>query len=185
MVLVAVFVSWSGTALTVSANGPKKDVSSRLITTAAGDKVLIQDVWIDAPVAKVWEAFSTEEGWKRWSAPVAKIDLRAGGSIRTHYTPGATIGDPGTIVLHIVNYVPERLLTLRAELSERWPEVMKKDAGRLMNVIVLEPITDNRTHVISYGVGYRDTPAYTDLLKFFMPANEGLYRKLKAVLEAS
>ena len=62
---------------------------------------------------------------------------------------------------------------------------MKEDAGRLMTVVVFQPINDNRTHVISYGVGYRDTPVYTDLLKFFMPANEGLYRKLKEVLEAS
>lgn len=185
LVLFAICVVPSGADPTVSADSRSEDVSSRLIKTAAGDQILVQDVWIDAPVSKVWEAFSTEKGWTAWSAPVAKIDLRAGGSIRTHYTPDATIGDPGTIVLHIVNYVPERLLTLRAELSDRWPEVIKEDAGRLMNVIVFERITDKRTHIISYGVGYRDTPAYTDLLNFFMPANEGLYRKLKEVLEAS
>ncbi len=114
---------------------------------------------------------------------MAKIDLRAGGTIRTHYTPGARIGDPGTNVLHILNYVPQRVLTLRAELAANWPEVMKEDAGNLMNVVVFEPVAANRTHITSNGVGYRNTPAYENLLKFFIPANEGLYRKLKNFLE--
>ena len=109
------------------------------------------------------------------------MDLRAGGSIRTNYT--GKIGEPGTNLLHIVNYVPERVLTLRAELSERWPEIMKQDAGNLMNILVFEPHGKSRTRVLSYGVGYRDTPEYENLLNFFIPANEGLYQKLINYLE--
>ena len=158
-------------------------VSSRIERTAAGERVVIQDIWIDAPVARVWEAFTTEKGWKAWSSPVVKIDLKAGGTIKSHYTPGAKIGDKGTNTLHIINYVPQRLLTLQAELQHNWPEVMKVDAKRLMNVLVFEKHGPNRTHVISYGVGYGDSPVYENLLKFFVPANEGLYRKLKKLLE--
>jgi len=162
-----------------------REIHSEVIKTEAGEIALVQTVIIEASVSNVWAAYTTSEGWMSWASPLAEVDLRAGGTIRTHYGPGAKIGDAGTNTLHIVNYVPERVLTLRAELSERWPDVMKEDDGRLMNVIVFESVRENRTRVLSYGVGYRDLPAYDDLMKFFIPANEGLFSKLKDYLEKS
>ena len=161
----------------------KKKTLSEIVKTDAGELVLVQTITIEAPVSDVWKAYTTSDGWMAWAAPKALVDLRAGGTIKTHYGPGAKIGDPGTNVLHIVNYVPERILTLRAALSDRWPAVMKEDNGKLMNVIVFESIDDKRTRVQSFGVGYRDLPAYEELMKFFVPANEELLRKLKKYLE--
>ena len=160
-------------------------VSSQLVQAGSDDLVLVQELMIDANVSKVWKAYTTDAGWMQWAAPLAQIDLRIGGLIQTHYEPGASIGDAGTNTLHIINFVPERLLTLQAELSDRWPEVMKQDGERLMNVIVFQPIGSSRTQVLSYGVGYRDVPAYQELMQFFIPANEQLLLKLKAYLEAN
>ena len=167
----------------VANHGGSGELSSRIIRTSAGERILIQEITIEAPRAAVWESYGTADGWMAWAAPLAEVDLRAGGTIRTHYTPGASIGDPGTNVLHIVNYVPERVLTLQAEVQQNWPDIMKEDAENLMNVVVFEAQGANRTRVMSYGVGYRDTPAYEELLAFFVPANEGLYMNLKAYLE--
>ena len=163
-----------------TANRP---IRSSLVRTDAEELVLVQEVLLEAPVARVWAAYTTPEGWTAWASPVAEIDLRAGGTIRTHYDSTATIGDPGTNILHIINYVPERLLTLQAELSEGWPEVMKEDAANLMNVIVFESVEDDKTRILSYGVGYRDSEAYSDLMEFFMSANEDLFETLKTVVE--
>ena len=41
----------------------------------------------------------------------------------------------------------------------------------------------DETRSLSYGVGYRDTPEMSELLQFFIPANEGLFEVLKAYLE--
>jgi uncharacterized protein YndB with AHSA1/START domain len=158
-------------------------VRSEVLKTDAGELVLVQELVVNAPVARVWEAYSTSQGWMAWAAPLAEVDLRIGGEIRTHYGADAKIGDPGTNVLHIVNYVPGRVLTLQAELSERWPEVMKEDAGNLMNVIVFGAEGESETRIRSYGVGYRDLPEYDKLMEFFIPANEGLLQKLKEHLE--
>lgn len=158
-------------------------IKSEIEKTDAGEIILVQTVIVEAPVSKVWEAYTTSEGWIAWAAPVASVDLRAGGTIKTHYTPDARIGDEGTNTLNIVNYIPERILTLKAELSDRWPEVMKQDAGKLMNVIVFDSHGDNGTKISSYGVGYRDLPEYEELMGFFIPANEGLFEKLKIHLE--
>lgn len=158
-------------------------IQSRIIRTEAQDLVLQQTVILDASVQRVWEAYTTEEGWRAWASPAVEIDLRAGGTIRTHYDLGASVGDPGTNTLQILNYVPERLLTLQAEVEERWPDIMREDAANLMNVIVFEPLGANRSRILSYGVGYRDSEAYDELMAFFVPANEELFQVLKDYLE--
>ncbi len=157
---------------------PQEAIQSHVQTTAAGERILVEEVWLDAPVATVWAAYATADGWESWAAPKAEVDLRVGGTIRTQYDPAAAIGDPGTNTLRIVNYVPERLLTLKADLQPNWPELLKQDADNLSNVILFEEVAPGRTRLRSYGIGYRDTPEYDELLGFFQQANAGLYAKL-------
>ena len=159
-------------------------ITSRIETTEAGERILVHEVLIDASVDDVWRAHTTDEDWALWSSPQVEIDLRVGGTIRTHYDESATLGDPGTNTLHIVNYVPRRLLTLKADISENWPEVLKQDGDRLTNVILFEALGEERTRLTSYGIGYRDTPEYDNLMKFFIGANEHLYSKLLLLLES-
>ncbi|MCR9246270.1 MAG: SRPBCC domain-containing protein [bacterium] len=161
---------------------PEAPIHSHTITTAEG-YTLVQEVLIAAPIEKVWNAYVTSAGWTAWASPVAKIDLRPGGTIRTHYGHDAKIGDPGTNELRIVNFVPQRVLTLQAKKSAAWPEVMKRDAEHLMNVIVFDDLGKQGTRIWSYGVGYRKDPAYEKMLAFFHQANEKLFQKLIAWAE--
>lgn len=167
----------------VGGDGESEAIRSHVVITDAEERVLIEVVIIDAAVADVWAAYVTDEGWTGWASPKANIDLRCGGTILTHYGQDAEIGDPGTNTLHIVSYVPERLLTLRAELAPNWPEIMKEDADNMSNVILFEEISPTQTRLTSYGIGYQDAPEYDTLLEFFAQANAGLYRKLKRFVE--
>ncbi len=181
---ILILALWTGFA-TYSATGAEKSpaVTSRVVKADNGERVLVQEAWLDAPVAKVWKAYTTEEGWTAWAAPQAKIDLRVNGNILTRYDVTGKIGEPGTNALTILNYVPDEILTLRADVSENWPEVLKKDADKLSNVIVFHRVSDTRTQVRSYGIGYSDAPELDELLKFFTKANEGLLKKLKVYVE--
>ncbi len=155
--------------------------TSQVLKTDANELILIQEVSFVAPIEDVWRAYTTADGWTAWASPKAEIDLRVGGTIRTAYQ--GEIGDSNTNTLHIVNYVPERLLTLRAELSGNWPKIMQDDAERLSNVILFDEIEDGVTRIQSFGIGYSDAPEYDQLMSFFMKANEGLYQNLGAYLE--
>ena len=155
--------------------------SSHVSRTDANELILIQEVSFSAPVEDVWSAYTTEEGWTAWASPRAEIDLRVGGSIRTAYE--GEIGDSNTNTLHIVNYVPRRVLTLKTDVSSNWPEIMQKDAEKLSNVILFDEIADGVTRIQSFGIGYTDAPEYDQLMNFFIKANEGLYRNLRAYLE--
>ena len=164
---------------------PDERITSRVETTAAGELILVETVEIRASLAAVWEAFTTPAGYASWAAPVVEIDLRVGGTIRTHYDPSAQIGDADTIVLRVVSYVPERLLTLQADISQNWPAIISEQAAQLYNVILFEPVTDDHTRVVSYGLGYRDSDDMRDMMNFFITANAQLYAKLVATLEAN
>lgn len=158
-----------------------KDATSQVLRTDANELILIQEVSFVAPIEDVWRAYTTADGWTAWASPKAEIDLRVGGTIRTAYE--GEIGGSNTNTLHIVNYVPEKLLTLRAELSSNWPAIMQEDAERLSNVILFDETRDGVTRIKSYGIGYTDAPEYSELMGFFIQANEGLYKNLRAYLE--
>ena len=77
---------------TVSA-GP---VETRVETTTAGELVVMQALTVRAPIAEVWRAYTTSAGWQAWVTPLAEVDLRVGGVIRTNYNPNGKLGDADT-----------------------------------------------------------------------------------------
>lgn len=158
-------------------------ISSKVLETDAGELILEETVLIAAPIDKVWAAYTTTAGYTSWAAPVAEIDFRVGGTIRTHYDANAKIGDPKTITTRILNYVPNRVLTLQADVSENFPRILKEQAEHLYNVILFEKVTTGTTRIVSYGLGYRDTKEMRDMMKFFISANKGLYAKLLTAVE--
>lgn len=162
---------------------PKSRVVSIVDSTHLNNMVLTQIFEINVSRDKVWEAFTTKEGWESWSVPIAEIDFKIGGLIQTNYDKTAQIGDKGTIRLHIINYVPNTMLTLQAELTENFPEFMKEDSKELFNVVYFEELSSNKTKVISYGIGYKKTKKYLDLLKFFIAGNASSYEQLISYLE--
>jgi uncharacterized protein YndB with AHSA1/START domain len=161
---------------------PADPITSEVRRTESGERILVQEVLVEAPVSAVWAAYTTAEGWTAWAAPKAEVDLRVGGTIRTAYGD-VEVGEDGTNTLHILNYVPEVLLTLRADVGENWPDVLKQDADKLSNVILFDAVSEERTRIRSFGIGYGDSPEYESLMQFFISANEGLFAELKDYLE--
>ena len=102
---------------------------------------------------------------------------------KTNYNKKGKIGDDTTITLHIINYVPKRMLTLQAEITKNFPDFMKEDEKDLYNMILFEEISSTKTKVISYGIGYKHNEKYMSLMKFFIQGNEQSYLNLISYLE--
>src|ERR1700722_2757287 len=81
------------------------------------EKALIIEVSVPASQHEVWKAFTTSEGLSTWLTPGAVVDLRNGGEWTAHYPGGHTGG--GTII----DFTPERELTLSALAPEQFPNV--------------------------------------------------------------
>ena len=161
----------------------KKRVVSTIDSSKTPELVLIQEFNVNAPIGSVWNAYTTKEGWENWAVPIAEVDLKVGGFIKTNYNPEGVIGDSSTIVTHIINYVPERLITLQAEITDNFPEFMKREAKDFYNIIYLNELENGGTNVKSYGIGYKNNPKYRSLMNYFIPANERLLMNLISYLE--
>ncbi|MFK7736784.1 MAG: SRPBCC domain-containing protein, partial [Pirellulaceae bacterium] len=93
-----------------SADAASKKVQTKIEKGDNGDIFLEHEMVLNAPVSKVWAAYTSTEGWRAWVAPVANVDLKIGGLIKTNYRADGKLTDDDAITLHIVNYVPERIL---------------------------------------------------------------------------
>ena len=158
-------------------------MSNRIDTTATGTLILVEEVLLDAPLASVWDAYTTEEAWTKWATPLVEMDFKINGTIKTNYNIEGTIGDSTTNTLYVVNYVPHKLITMQADINKNWPEFMKKDQKDMYNVILFEALTPSRTKLTSYGMGYKNNEKYQELMKFFIKGNAWTYNKLREYLE--
>ncbi|MGS2727136.1 SRPBCC family protein [Psychroserpens sp. BH13MA-6] len=161
----------------------EKRVISQIDSTKTPELVLIQELTVKAPIDSVWKAYTTKKGWENWAVPLAEVDLKVGGVIKTNYNEQGKIGDSTTIVTHIINYVPNKLLTLQAEITDNFPEFMKKDAKDFYNIIYFDELENGQTTIKSFGIGYKNSPKYLALMNYFIPANEKTLMKLIAYLE--
>ena len=164
--------------------GPElKRVISIIDSTKTPELVLIQEFMVKSPIDSVWNSYTTKKGYESWAAPLAEIDLSIGGFIKSNYNKEGKIGDSTTIVTHIINYVPKRLITLQAEITDNFPEFMKKEAKDFYNVIYFDEMEDGYTKVKSFGIGYKNNPKYLSLMNYFIPANEKILMTLINHLE--
>ncbi|MCM8557752.1 SRPBCC domain-containing protein [Sphingomicrobium sediminis] len=166
---------------------PAPQAADEIIEGPGDQLTLRQEVVLDTDLDTAWSMFTTGEGAATWMAPVAEVDLRPGGAIRTNYDPAAAIGDPGTTELRIVNFAPKRILTLQADLSEveaDWlTDAIRAEADSFYNVITFDALGPGRTRIVSWGTGYRDDPDYRTMLGFFVRANRWTFEQLAAAVE--
>lgn len=157
--------------------------TSKIDTLPSGELMLEQEIVIDAPVAELWSAYTTAEAWKKWVTPVVEIDFKINGTIKSHYDPNAKIGDKGTIIIHILNYIPHQQITMQAEIAENFPEFMKGEEKNLYSIVEFTPLDANSTKVSLYGIGYKNETQWHDLMKFFIQGNEMTLNNLKKYAE--
>ena len=160
-------------------------VHSHIDSSYNEELVLVQEFDVNVPLDDVWEAYTTKAGWEGAFVEKAEVDWKVGGLIKTTYDPNATIEDSTTIYLTIVNYVPNRLITLQANISDNFKLFTDEEAKDLYNVVQFESLSENKTKVISYGIGYKNNDKFKGLMKFFIQGNEMSYLKLIGYLEGA
>lgn len=157
--------------------------SHNVDTLPSGEIILKQEITITAPINSVWKAYTDETTWKKWVIPVVKIDMRINGSILSHYNPNAQIGDSGTIKIHILNYIPQKQITMQAEMDAHFPKYMSAEAKNLYSIVNFDSVDNEKTTVTLYGIGYPNNEKWQPLLKFFIQGNNQTLKNLKAFLE--
>lgn len=138
---------------------------------AAGHRVQQLSVVVDAPVAKVWDAFTTDDGFTRWATPVAHITLEnGGGMMESSYRLTSKIGDPDNIRNEIVAYLPNRMIALR---NAHVPKGTPFDPVLIASIRTIITFDDlgGKTRVTESQVGYGDGAGYDSMYTHFRDGN--------------
>jgi uncharacterized protein YndB with AHSA1/START domain len=154
------------------------DVTTSNLVTATKERVLRVESLVPAPPSEVWKRFSTEEGLKKWVAPVVALDLRTGGSLSTHYDKTATIGSSGTIRLGIEVYLENELMVYKVNLTEAFSAKPRAEDQNLQEIIQIQPWTNGTTRVVSSMVGWGAGPEWDKTYNFFAKGNAWSYEQL-------
>ena len=153
-------------------------VANTSYVTQYGEKVLQLSIVVPANVREVWKLFTTDEGLKKWIAPVAKIDMKMGGSIRTNYDQTKTVDDSTSIKLDIINYIEYEMLTLKVNLNNSFPAEAKREDKNLQEIIQFIRVDDNKTKIISTMVGWGQGSQWDKAYSFFEKGNDWTYKEI-------
>jgi uncharacterized protein YndB with AHSA1/START domain len=145
-----------------------KDTSYR---DPEGHRVQQLEMTVNAPVAKVWDAFTTDSGFESWASPVAHVTPGNGGVIEASYLPTSKIGDPDNIRNRIVVYWPDRLLVLQNEHAPRKGPFKPEFIDRIRTIVEFQDLGDGRTRVVESGVGYGEGPDFDSMYEHFRTGN--------------
>ncbi|MEZ6093229.1 MAG: SRPBCC domain-containing protein [Pirellulaceae bacterium] len=148
--------------------------------TAQQDRA-VYEYEIDANVDSVWKAFSTAEGLKTWMAPLADIDLKIGGKMRSNYNAEGRLGDETTIESTILSFDPRKMISLKAtKYPKGFP--FENAAKSTWSVFYFTEITPARTKITVVGLGYTDDEDSQKMRSFFEAANKQVLDELSAAL---
>jgi len=150
---------------------------------ADGERFLRFEIIVNTNVDETWKIIATEEGIKKWMAPVAALDLRTGGALKTNYNETSKIDDKGTITLGIINYIPSEIITYKITLNELFAEKCRKEDKNLQHIIQLKSLGQNKTKIISTMAGWGQGKEWDEAYSFFEKGNEWTFQKLLKVFK--
>lgn len=139
---------------------------------------LIHEGVVEAPLDKVWHAWSTSEGLRQWMAPHVEIDLRVGGLMRTNYHPDGRLGDPQTIINMVLSFDPQRMISIKVvKTPESFP--FPDAITQMWSVIYFSPAGTGKTFVREVSLGFRSDEESQRMREFFDKGNETTLRQLQ------
>ncbi|MHA7820190.1 MAG: SRPBCC family protein [Erythrobacter sp.] len=169
----------------LSAQEDNRTITASIANHPGGDRALTHEAIIDAPPARVWEAFTTVEGWKSWGVVFAELDIREGGLIETSYFADAGTGDPRNIHHRILAMIPQRMMVTRIEQAPPDGPVNPAIFERMWNVYELEPLEGDRTRLRITGHGYATGERFDRVLAFFELGNVAAIERMRSVMETT
>lgn len=155
---------------------PDKEYTAKTVDVSYsapnGERVQRLEIVIPGVSAeKVWEMVSTSQGLRAFVAPVTDVEMKYNGKYYTNYTPGAKIGDPGTIYNTVLAYVPQQMIAIHVKLGKVIFPASVADADRLNAIMEIKDLGNNTVRVSETMVGWRTGEDWDKVYTFFQTGN--------------
>jgi uncharacterized protein YndB with AHSA1/START domain len=129
------------------------DASNRMLTT---------EFEVNAPIEKVWDAWTTPDGIKTFFAPDCKVDLRVAGAYEIYFYPDAKPGERGSEGMRILGIEPMRRFAFTWSAPPAIPYVRSQ---RTMVILEFEKKDGRHTLVRVTHLGWGEGASWDEALR--------------------
>lgn len=143
-----------------------------------GERVLQLSITVPIQKSEAWLLFASDSGLVKWIAPVAKIDLKTGGYIKTNYDKQKGLNDKSTIRLDIINFLIEELMTLKVNLNGNFSKRLQAEDEKLQEIIQLIDMGNGQTKIVSSMLGWGKGEDWDKAYTFFEKGNIWTYKEI-------
>ena len=152
-----------------------------MLSASASNRMLTAEFEVNAPIEKVWEAWTTPEGIKSFFAPDCKVDLRVDGAYEIYVAPEAKPGERGGEGLRILGLEPLRRFAFTWGAPPTIPYVRGQ---RTMVILEFEKKGDHRTLVRFTHLGWGEGASWDEAYEYFAHAwNEVVLPRFRYAME--
>jgi uncharacterized protein YndB with AHSA1/START domain len=152
----------------------RRVVVAAIVAACAGparalDSITAEGI-VDAPVAAVWNAWTTGEGLASWLAPQADIELRVDGRMRVIADARGSLDGPAAIENRVLSFEPQRMLSIRVSRAPSdFP--FRSRVGEMWTVLSFAATADGRTLLRIVGLGFAADEEAQRMRRFFQAGN--------------
>jgi len=144
-------------------------------------RVLTTEFEVNAPVEKIWNAWTTREGIKTFFAPDGKVELRVDGAYEMYFNLDAQPGERGGEGMRILGLEPLRRFAFTWNAPPTIPETRGQ---RTMVILEFEKKDARRTLVRFTHLGWGEGPSWDETYEYFDHAwNEVVLPRFRYAME--
>jgi uncharacterized protein YndB with AHSA1/START domain len=130
---------------------------------APGERALVKEVTVAAPVAEAWKAWTTTEGVTSFFAPRAHVELRVGGPYEMYFSAEAPRGKQGSEGCTIVAFRPLEKLVFTWNHP---PHLSIRDQHTRVT-LKFQEVAPGRTRVVLKHTGWKEGPEWEQSYQYF------------------
>lgn len=137
---------------------------SAVTTLHAQERAIDKEVVVPAPVAAVWQSWTTTAGIQSFFAPQAEIDARVGGAFHVFIDPLGEPGMKGADDMRFMALQPMKMLSFDWNAPPSLPEAR---AQRTFVVVRLHEIDGQSTRVTLHHTGWGEGGEWDKTYAYF------------------
>ncbi len=130
----------------------------------ATERSIDKEITVAAPVAAVWQSWTTQAGIESFFAPQAEVDARVGGAFHVHIDPLAQPGLKGADDMRFMALQPMKMLSFDWNAPPSLPEARQQ---RTFVVVRLFDVDGRSTRVTLHHTGWGDGGEWDKTYAYF------------------
>jgi uncharacterized protein YndB with AHSA1/START domain len=149
---------------------------SNVPASAAALEPVVTEGIVNAPLERVWNAFTEKSLIEQWMVTKTEFELKVGSIWRTSYSKDSDLNDDAAIHHTILAFDPLRMLafrTIKPPKNFPYPEITKT-----WTVVYFESVGPDKTRVTARMMGFEDNDQGARMRAFFERGNKSEFDAL-------